>query len=361
MKIRRLYEDEGRCTISLWQDIFAEDSPKFLEYYYKQKTKDNCIYIVEENNEVCAMLHINPYDLVVGGKIKRVHYIVAVATKEEYRHKKYMSSLLKQAEDDMKKAKEPFAFLMPAAEAIYSPHGYRFIYDQEQGKICGKKPCSGYTFSIARQEDNEEMAQFSNHILKGKKEVFALRSPKYYEVLRKEQESENGGIVIVRNGKTMIGMFSYTNVEEEYEIREPLFLEGYEDSFSEAVYELTKKEEEVSCYGYGKEKKPMIMAKILDVKEMLECLKAEEEIDLLLTVTNEFEQEAVKTYHISGKETLYVEQLKENKKVQSIGIGDLTSIIFGYKNLEEVAISEELKKELLKIKPLLEVFLNEVV
>ena len=361
MKIRRIEGEECRRTCSLWEEVFPEDAPEFLEYYYTEKTKDNDIYIIEEEQEICAMLHINPYDLYIGGKILQGHYIVAVATKEKHRHKKYMSSLLKRSEEDMRKAKEPFTFLMPAAEAIYSPHGYRFIYDQDQGEIEGEKPGGSYQFFFAGPKDFEEMSKFSNQILKERKDVFALRSPYYYERLRKERKSEEGGIVMVRKDKMLVGMFSYIYMKQEgYEIAEPLFLKEEEAAFKEAVFWLTKGEK-AFCSGYGTEKKPMIMAKILDVKSMMECLETKEKINLFLTVMEETGQEEIGTYHISGERTLYVEPLKEKKTVQSIGIGDLTSIIFGYKKPEETAISKELRNELLKIKPFSEVFLNEVV
>ena len=79
------------------------------------------------------MLHLNPYTLMVNGKEEPSHYIVAVATEEACRKRGYMAALLKTALQDMYQAGEPFTFLMPAAEAIYLPHGFSTVYEQEQG------------------------------------------------------------------------------------------------------------------------------------------------------------------------------------------------------------------------------------
>ena len=44
----------------------------------------------------------------------------------------YMTRLLETSSRDMYQAGEPFTFLMPAAEGIYYPHGFRFVYGQSQ-------------------------------------------------------------------------------------------------------------------------------------------------------------------------------------------------------------------------------------
>ncbi|MGC4017938.1 MAG: hypothetical protein QM793_00985 [Muricomes sp.] len=40
---------------------------------------------------------------------------------------------------DMYDRKEPFTFLMPAAEAIYTPYDFRFTYKQNKEAVYGKK------------------------------------------------------------------------------------------------------------------------------------------------------------------------------------------------------------------------------
>ena len=52
------------------------------------------IYVVRENDDIQAMLHLNPYTLMVNGIEKESYYIVAVATRKEYRGRRYMACLL---------------------------------------------------------------------------------------------------------------------------------------------------------------------------------------------------------------------------------------------------------------------------
>ena len=59
------------------------------------------------------------------------HYIIAVSTQKEYRGRGFMRSLLIKSMEEMYGNKEPFTFLMPASEKIYTPYDFRYIYQQQ--------------------------------------------------------------------------------------------------------------------------------------------------------------------------------------------------------------------------------------
>ena len=131
MKVRHLEQTEHGLTRPLYEEVFSEDSKRFVDYYYTEKTKDNQIYVAEEDGGIQAMLQLNPYELNVNGMKKKANYIVAVATRESYRGRGFMKALLETALKDMYREGESFTYLMPAAEAIYTPHGFRTVYTQQ--------------------------------------------------------------------------------------------------------------------------------------------------------------------------------------------------------------------------------------
>lgn len=369
MELRKLKKDEHRKTRKMWERIFAEDTQEFFDYYYSVKTAENEIYIIEENDTICAMLHLNPYQIQVGKQSVKGHYIVAVATDENYRRRGFMGKLLKEAQREMKAAGEAFTFLMPAAEGIYYPHGFRYIYNQKQGKVSGKKEADrSWKVDLAEKRDCGEIAAFANSLIGKEYEVFAKRDNHYYEVLVEEQASENGGIVLVRENEQIIGCFLYAK-GEEYEIREPLFLRGYEDAFRYAVYLLTKDEKtQVKCLAYGGKDYPVIMAKILDIPQMFRCMEADEEVSLRVDIYDEPESEFLGRFLISGKGRLEAEEVSvkleaatDDVRTEQLTIGMLTSLVFGYVDVERQGLTEHFKKEWKKIKPLQKVFLNEIV
>ena len=115
MELRKLEPGEHRNTRELWETVFSEDSKEFLDYYYYFKTKDNEIFVIEEDGGIRSMLQLNPYTLWIEEDSRPCHYIVGVATECAYRKRGYMGALLRRAMEEMYGRKEPFTFLMLAA------------------------------------------------------------------------------------------------------------------------------------------------------------------------------------------------------------------------------------------------------
>lgn len=364
MKLRKLSQNEHEKTRKLWEKIFVEDTKEFLDYYYSVKTELNEIYVVEDENELIAMLQLNPYELRVNQKSYPANYIVAVATDERYRKRGMMASLLKAAMKEMYDRKEPFTFLMPAAEAIYYPFDFRFIYKQGQSTVFGKnEKQDDLEIVYAEEKDCAEIAVFTNRFL-NEYQVVARRDEGYYKTLIAEQKSESGGIVMVKRGNTLVGVFCYAK-GEQYEIREPLFLDAAD--FECAVYEVTQNEREaVKCIAYGNEKiVPIIMARLLHLETFFKSLILKEEVDFFVKIQDSLLQENDGVFHIAGDSEqgiVLVEKVQEAENIcGEIAIGSLTSILFGYLDIDEFEMTEELKKNLERFTVLSKVFLNEIV
>lgn len=278
MEVRKLKKEEHIRTRKLWEEIFTEDTPDFLDYYYSFKTADNEIYVIEDQDEIVSMIHLNPYHMRIEDKIYPTHYIVAVATNPQYRRRGLMAKLLNYVLQEMQDRGEPFTFLMPASEAIYKPFGFEFVYTQGSSYVTGvsRKPISGTpcrvdanvngdhsetAFILAKEADCEEIAEFANECLE-EYDIATWRTEDYYKTILAEQISENGGILLAKRNGQLEGILCFAN-EGQLELREPLFTD--ERLLRRAVYHLTGNDtEEVLCVGYGnEEEKPLIMAKVL--------------------------------------------------------------------------------------------------
>lgn len=256
MEIRRLEQAEHGRTRGLYEQVFPEDSQAFVEYYYTWKTKDNVIYAAEDEKGIHAMLHLNPFLVSVNGKIQKLHYIVAVATRKEYRHKGLMSRLLQLAEQEMAQAGEAFTFLMPASEKIYLPFGYRFFGWQRKGIL---RPQAAERNGLAAAEvpktecrpakpqEYEALARFVNGILETQYEVFIHRDRAYYERLCAEQQCQGGNVMVLVQDGRIIGTFCTAAEEQDseyaFELREIIAAEEYESEAGKALQEY------VNCCG----------------------------------------------------------------------------------------------------------------
>ena len=245
MKLRKFETEEHGKTRKLWEEVFSEDSREFLDYYYYIKTKDNAIYVIEEDDAIRSMLQLNPYELQVEDARLRSEYIIGVATQKEYRSRGYMRQLLTKAMQDLYDRKDAFTFLMPAAEAIYTPYDFRYVYRQpscvlaEEKKVVSEVSTikTTVTWREARLMDASAMAEFFQNHFAAKWNVCAVHDAEYYRTMILEQQSEVGGVCLLEEGRQIKGMFAYA-MEEGLEIREALYLDGYREAFLKAVREL---------------------------------------------------------------------------------------------------------------------------
>ncbi len=123
----KLDGDMQQRTRALWEEVFAEDTGRFLDYYYREKAPRSQIHaLFEGNGRAVAMVQLNPYAVLYHGEKRQSYYIVGVATAREYRRRGCMAFLLRRALAQARAEGCPFVFLMPADPAIYEPFGFRY-------------------------------------------------------------------------------------------------------------------------------------------------------------------------------------------------------------------------------------------
>lgn len=336
MEIEKLEVSKHGDTRRLYEEVFAEDAKSFVDYYYQEKTKDNTIYIVREDDDIQAMLHLNPYTLKVNGNEKESYYIVAVATRKEYRGRKYMSKLLERSLQDMYREGVTFTYLMPAAEAIYLPHDFRTVYEQN---ISYYDPAEKLEDDVQVQEagieDCTAIAEWAEAYLSNQCQVYARRDRAYYERLIKELACEDGKLMIYKENGKIIDVRPYYAGEDSAE----------------------------------DEEKPKIMIRIVDVRRMLMSLRLRSLMAVSFQVTDSLIPDNNRYITMTGTEFSGL-MLMEGRPETSEGvltIGALGELIFGAKSIEEicqepgVTMSERMMSELQKIIPLSGICLNEAV
>lgn len=209
--LRKLNPEENIRARALYEEVFPEDDEQFVNYYFDWKIRDNVIYAAENEDGIQATVHLNPFLVYLSGEVQRMHYIVAVATRKEYRHQGLMRRLLAMAEQDMQQAGEKFTFLMPADENIYLPFGYRYFAWQRRGFLCtGGTGCGkteadgmvdvencGWLCRPVKPLEYQQLADFVNTELKKQYDMFIWRDAAYYERLCAEQQCQGGDVMVI--------------------------------------------------------------------------------------------------------------------------------------------------------------------
>lgn len=228
-------------------------------------------------------------------------------------------------------------------------------------------------FSDASLGDAQEIAEFVQTHFTKRWQVYAVRDMQYYQTQIFEQQSENGGIRMMRVDGELVGLFFYSD-EDGLEIREPLYLNGYESLFQKSVCELMcDKTQPAKVYAWegGEKEQPLIMVRILHLASLLACMKVRkgEALDCSFAVLDSILPQNSRIYRIQGGEnTEWKVQVRETEDSEGVlTIGALTSLLFGYRTIEEITeeedviLTEQLKKEFEKLQPLQRVWLNEIV
>ena len=350
---------ENQRARKLYEEIFDEDSPAFVDYYFRVKAAENEIFVVEnEKQEILATLHLNPYEMMFCGERVKTNYIVAVATRADCRHQGMMRSLLQASLQEMYRRKETFTWLMPAAEAIYRPFGFRFIYEKnkmtvtadvlrraetdEKWQIHSDQEVSGDIFcEEAKKEDLAELACFAEKQLSKLAEVYTVHDIAYFEQRMQEVECEGGSLILIRKEKEICGYF--LALKKDREAWEIVVEDAVQKkAFPAVLHWFGESKEKCTFTAFPQiweqyaqsENVPAIMGRIVHLERFVCCLKIKKEQEWKIRLTDSLIPEnngyfIIKT-GIEGGSLIRVENLseKEKKMFCSMDIGQLTEELF---------------------------------
>lgn len=350
---------ENQRARKLYEEIFDEDSPAFVDYYFRVKAAENEIFVVEnEKQEILATLHLNPYEMMFCGEKVKTNYIVAVATRADCRHQGMMRSLLQASLQEMYRREETFTWLMPAAEAIYRPFDFRFIYEKnkmtvtadvlrraetdENWQIHSDQEVSGDIFcEEAKKEDLAELACFAEKQLSKLAEVYTVHDIAYFEQRMQEVGCEGGRLVLIRNENRICGYF--LALKKDREAWEIVVEDAVQKkAFPAVLHWFGASEEKCTFTAFPQiweqyaqsENVPAIMGRLVHLERFVCCLKIKKEQEWKIRLTDSLIPEnngyfIIKT-GIEGGSLIRVENLseKEKKMFCSMDIGQLTEELF---------------------------------
>lgn len=350
---------ENQRARKLYEEIFDEDSPAFVDYYFRVKAAENEIFVVEnEKQEILATLHLNPYEMMFCGEKVKTNYIVAVATRADCRHQGMMRSLLQASLQEMYRREETFTWLMPAAEAIYRPFGFRFIYEKNKmtvtadvlqraetdknWQIHSDQEVSGDIFcEEAKKEDLAELACFAEKQLSKLAEVYTVHDIAYFEQRMQEVGCEGGSLILIRKEKEICGYF--LALKKDREAWEIVVEDAVQKkAFPAVLHWFGASEEKCTFTAFPQiweqyaqsENVPAIMGRLVHLERFVCCLKIKKEQEWKIRLTDSLIPEnngyfIIKT-GIEGGSLIRVENLseKEKKMFCSMDIGQLTEELF---------------------------------
>lgn len=225
-------EDKSE-TKHLWHMCFPEDSESFIEYYYKEKTKDNEILVKKDNGLLISMVQYNPYTVKLRERLWKLDYLVGVATEESRRREGHFRDVFVKMLHDEEAAGKPITYLVPVNPDVYAPMGFTFI-----GKVAAYELTEEAKQTLTRTtcqdtpEDCERAAAYMEQWLGARYEMYTRRDAAYVSRLIKELASENGTLEFLERDGELVGLDAYWG----WEVREHRLLYA-EDAYTVKISE----------------------------------------------------------------------------------------------------------------------------
>lgn len=390
----QLYKED---IYAMWQRNFHDPVP-YADFYFDEVYGKNEILLNVEGDEKKGMLHLNPYRLRIDGQETDAHYIVGVATDEEYRRQGVMAELLENSFLRLRKRGEFLTYLMPADKAYYLPFDFRFGMTQleqemeELGKVTLVPEGEAFTFLGALPQNLETICHREREVGDSRYAVHTAITPDYLARMEKETKSDFARLLFVYDGENYVGRFVMGAENDYMVISQVVCLTEDREAFLKQVIHFCE-----TSYHYGKYQlvldgswKPVLQkpgnysgVRILPVKEkgiiMFRILKLEDMAPYIRGEITGACRIHVEDACLKEQEGDYLWEMDETgcritrcRKDDgdetdggTIGIGALTALLFGLDKNEEAesfdGLTEEGKRLLFALRPVGDCCIQEIV
>ena len=325
---------------------------------------DNLVFAGRENLETVSSLYLAPHYTSRGEELCEIKNVF---TKEKFRRKGCMDTLMKEAFLCMQSEGEPYTFLRPMAEKYFVPYGFVNVEEREGLRINGLrltddlliganetdaefhllvKDSEDYLVHPVREAEAKKAAEFINNLLKTKSDCFIMQSAHTVMNLKNTCKEKGGNLFMAELKGETVCVFAYTLVKQEI-VNEA---DGKSTTFSDkrlsfALYKDGFKKEDL----FLEEPEPIVtMARIIDVKSILSTVRCPKEFVMALRIYDERIVENAGLYMLHCGPTggnLSAIKIGDSEMKNAAGeklsaegeitIENLTRFLFGFKKAED--------------------------
>jgi GNAT superfamily N-acetyltransferase len=161
--LRQTLKKDKKLLKNLYNASFLNEAD-FCTRFFDDVWNPDYSFVIEENDEIIAMVTALPINLNFNDKIYKSRYIYAAATEKDNRNKGYMARLLKFVEDKFKAENIDFLTLIVGEESLlkfYSKFNFVPCGKVFESEIKAKNLNLNYI--KASDDDYEEIIDFYNH------------------------------------------------------------------------------------------------------------------------------------------------------------------------------------------------------
>ena len=376
----------------IWTYCFNEGE-SVENCYFDNKYRAKNTVVAELEGDVVASIHLNQHTIKLGTKEEKVSYVVGVSTLPEARGKGMMKSMMNLSFEEMYNRGQNVSILMPIDFRLYRRFGFENCYDMIEHRI-NIEDLSAFRierdFKRAKESDIDTLIDIynkSNKRLNG----YTVRGKCRYENMFKEVEADGGHIYICSDKDDVYdGYVIYAINEGKFFVREVYFSNTKalksilafiynHNTQCDKVVIMEDVRNTVGCILKNPKTsesllKPFMMGRVVNLencfKNLADYLKPEvvysDSVDekefVVISIKDDYINQNTGKYILSFEGNLYScdkFEYDEEKSDIVLNINQISQLIFGYKDIDDVLdlYDKEINEEKLDI--LRKVFVKE--
>lgn len=321
--IRYLENNEKKLIRPLYEHCF-NDSREYTDYYFEKRINDNIVVVNQmPDGEIVSAMHLIPKNAMIGSLKTHIAYIYAVGTYEQYRNKGYVRQMFSSVLKDMFADMETFTYLIPSNNdnaEIYRKLGFEYVMDKSDMRPADNRKKATHSLILRKAENSDliRLAIFAQASMERDYSVTLTKSIEYFRKIKELIEIEGGQIDIYVENKVVVGYRIWIDNE--------IFEEVLDRSISAMSW-------------LGNDKKPYVMARILNMRKTLRFLNFKSFREKILKVYDPIIEENSGYYQLIYRDgNVQLDKINQvDEKIVpdvEVTIGELTAHVFGYKLID---------------------------
>ncbi len=333
-----------------------------MEVFYLAEG-DDLVFAGKENMETVSSLYLSPHFTSRGEELCEIKNVF---TKEKFRRRGCMDALMKEAFACMQSEAEAYTFLRPMNPKYFIPYGFVEVENRENYRLNGllvsddlikkaNEEDSSFTVNVKGEEyefhplaekEADDVASFVNGILSDRSDCYIKESGHTLLNRKHSMRQKGGNLYVISKKNEILCVFGYSLIKQEI-VRES---DGQVTKFSDKNTEfiLAKNDYSMDALFIKEPEAITTLARIIDVKTMLESATSPKEFVMALRVFDERLTENAGLYILHcgpmGGNLRAVKignsEMKnaEGEKLSAEGeitIENLTRFLFGFKKAED--------------------------
>lgn len=358
MQIRMARRDEIDSLKNIWTYCF-EDSQAYVDFYFDKKCDPTKVVVLEKDSEIISSIHLNQHRIRLGTSDFDTSYVVGVSTLPEARGLGKMGQLMEYSLAAMRSFGQSVSILMPIDFRLYTKFGYTNAYDMKKIELdifSLRKFKLQDEFSRATSDQASQLKSIYDGFC-SQQNAYAIRNEDYFRDLVEEMDIDGGHIYIAYRGLTPVAYIVYSIDSGVFTVRELYYRDrqAYESvlksifnhntqakkvviylAMSDPIMSMLDNPKDAIC-----EIKNFMMARIIDFESLIErlAIKSDSQEKFYLRVEDDYLDNNRGVFEIYTEDAnVRVRRLNDDASYDlSLDISHLSSLIFSYRSIREVA------------------------